>query len=90
MSHLGVILGPSWGHVGAILDPCGPYLGNLDDILEPPKPIGRKKLASPKTLKNTMFFNDFYLSGASLAGSVAVSGRLVAIRTHLGRMEETM
>ena len=43
-----------------------------------------------KTLKNTRFFKDFCLAGDSLAGSVAASGGLVAIRTPLGRVLETM
>ena len=65
-------------------------MSHIGAVWRPPKPIGRKKLGSQKTLKNIRFFDDFGLLGASLAGSVAASGRLVAIRTHLGRMEETM
>ena len=42
------------------------------------------------TLKNTRFFNDVCLSGASFASFVEASGRLVAIQTPLGRVLETM
>ena len=65
-------------------------MGRFGALLRPPKPIGRKKLGSQKTLKNIRFFDDFGLLRVSLAGSVAASGRLVAIRTPHEGMMETM
>ena len=85
--HLGAVLGPSWGQVGPIWGLLGPLWGPL----EAAEAHRKEKAGKPKNIeKNIRFFDDFGLLGASLAGSVAASGRLVAIRTPHGGMLQTM
>ena len=89
------LLEPSWAALGAILGalgaalepswpPLGALLGHLGAILRPQEPIGREKAGRQKTLKNTMFFNDFGFLGASLGGPKGTWSRPGAILRALG------
>ena len=83
LGALGAVLGPSWAPLGALL-------GHLGAILRPQEPIGREKAGRQKTLKNTMFFNDFGFLGASLGGPKGTWSRPGAVLRALGSCLKTI
>ena len=77
---------PTWSQVGPIWGLLGPLWG----ALEAAEADRKQKAGKPTHIDKHKSFNDFRLSGASLASSVAASGRLVAVWAPLGLMLETV
>ena len=72
-THLGALLGPSWGSLEPLLDSLW---GHLGAIVRPREAIESNRARRQNSLISFRFSNDFGFLGASVGGSVATWSRL--------------